>query len=219
MSWPDGSTGDVWTLEPGDAYWDEVIDEIWDEYKDTIEKETGISGLTKSDLESITVTPYKISRYNNTEPDKHIDCTISVKSKKSFTARFNVRYPGANNYTTVDSQEYQRGERVELTEKEVEPEISIGGVLYVFEGWYSEIPGPVTDEPGGEQVEQEQWDVGYLPDEDELENGVVNFYAHYVLADMEPDTGVTVDFSALPLMLGAGAAILGCKNKKKEEEE
>jgi hypothetical protein len=53
----------------------------------------------------------------------------------------------------------------------------------------------------------------------ELENGVVNFYAHYVLADIDPDTGVETDFFGLPLMLCAGAAVLGCKNRKKEEDE
>ena len=73
VSWPGGATGDVWSLKPGDDYWDEVVDEIWDEYKDTIEKQTGITGLTQDDLESIVVTPYKISRNNGTEPDKHID--------------------------------------------------------------------------------------------------------------------------------------------------
>lgn len=219
VSWPGGDTGDVWTLEPGDSYWNAVVDEIWDEYKDTIETATGIDGLTKSDLESITVTPYKISRYNNTNPDKHIDCIISVKSKKSFTARFNVRAPGESEYTIKDSQEYQRGERVEETTVDIAEKINIGGVLYVFDGWYKEKSGPVLDEPGTDKVTQDEWDEGYPPTPDELENGVVNFYAHYVLADIDPDTGVTVEFFALPLMLGAGAAVLSCKHKKKEEDE
>jgi len=218
-SWPDGKTGDVWTLEPGDSYWSEVINEIWDEYKDTIEKQTGITGLTQSDLESITVTPYKISRYNNTTPDKHIDCIISVKSKKSFTARFNVRAPGEKDYAIVDSREYQSGESVQETGVNIEKQINIGGVLYVFDGWYKEESGPVLDEPGTEKVTQDEWDEGYPPSDEELKNGVVNFYAHYVLADIDPDTGVTVEFFALPLMLGAGAAAFGCKHKKKEEDE
>ena len=219
VSWPDGSTGAVWTLNPGDHYWDDVVDEIWDEYKASIEEDTGITGLEQSDLESLTVTPYKISRNNGTWPDQHIDCTISVKSKKSFTARFNVRVPGAEDYTIVDSHEYQTGDRVEETEASVEKEITIGGVVYVFDGWYREKSGPVTDEPGDEKVTQGQWDAGYLPEQDELENGVVNFYAHYVLSDMEPDTGVTLDFAGVPLLLGAIAAGAGCKMRKKEEDE
>lgn len=219
VSWPDGSTGDVWTLEPGDTYWNAVVNEIWDEYKAEIEEETGITGLTQSDLESLAVTPYKISRNNNTNPDKHIDCTISVRSKKSFTARFNVRAPGADSYTMVDSHEYQSGERVELTDADVEQNITIGGVLYTFAGWYREVSGPVVDEPGTtDRVTQDEWDEGYLPTEDELANGVVNFYAHYVLAEIEPDTGVTVSFFAVPLVLGAAAAGLGCKKRKKEED-
>ena len=220
VSWPGGATGDAWSLKPGDDYWDEVVDEIWDEYKDTIEKQTGITGLTQDDLESIVVTPYKISRNNGTKPDKHIDCIISVKSRKNFTARFNVRAPGEDDYSIRESREYQSGERVEETTADIEKELDIGGARYVFDGWYKELPGSVTDEPDPkEKVSQDEWEEGYEPTDEELENGVVNFYAHYVLADIDPDTGVETDFFGLPLMLCAGAAVLGCKNRKKEEDE
>lgn len=220
VSWPGGATGDAWSLKPGDDYWDEVVDEIWDEYKDTIEKQTGITGLTQDDLESIVVTPYKISRNNGTEPDKHIDCIISVKSRKNFTARFNVRAPGEDDYSIRESREYQSGERVEGTTADIEKELDIGGARYVFDGWYKELPGSVTDEPDPkEKVSQDEWEEGYEPTDEELENGVVNFYAHYVLADIDPDTGVETDFFGLPLMLCTGAAVLGCKNRKKEEDE
>lgn len=220
VSWPGGATGDAWSLKPGDDYWGQVVDEIWDEYKDTIEKQTGITGLTQEDLESIVVTPYKISRNNGTEPDKHIDCIISVKSRKNFTARFNVRAPGEDDYSIRESREYQSGERVEEATADIEKELDIGGARYVFDGWYKERPGSVTDEPDPkEKVSQDEWEEGYEPTDEELENGVVNFYAHYVLADIDPDTGVETDFFGLPLMLCAGAAVLGCKNRKKEEDE
>lgn len=220
VSWPGGATGDAWSLKPGDDYWDEVVDEIWDEYKDTIEEATGVEGLTQEDLESIVVTPYKISRNNGTEPDKHIDCIISVKSRKNFTARFNVRAPGEDDYSIRESREYQSGERVEETTADIEKEFDIGGARYVFDGWYKELPGSVTDEPDPKgKVSQDEWKEGYGPTDEELENGVVNFYAHYVLADIDPDTGVETGFFGLPLMLCAGAAVLGCKNRKKEEDE
>ena len=220
VSWPGGATGDAWSLKPGDDYWGQVVDEIWDEYKDTIEEATGVEGLTQEDLESIVVTPYKISRSNGTEPDKHIDCIISVKSRKNFTARFNVRAPGEDDYSIRESREYQSGERVEETTADIEKELDIGGAHYVFDGWYKELPGSVTDEPDPEEkVSQDEWEEGYEPTDEELENGVVNFYAHYVLADIDPDTGVETDFFGLPLMLCAGAAVLGCKNRKKEEDE
>ena len=220
VSWPGGATGDAWSLKPGDDYWDEVVDEIWDEYKDTIEEATGVEGLTQEDLESIVVTPYKISRSNGTEPDKHIDCIISVKSRKNFTARFNVRAPGEDDYSIRESREYQSGERVEETTADIEKEFDIGGVRYVFDGWYKELPGSVTDEPDPKgKVSQDEWKEGYEPTDEELENGVVNFYAHYVLADIDPDTGVETGFFGLPLMLCAGAAVLGRKNRKKEEDE
>ena len=220
VSWPGGATGDAWSLKPGDDYWGQVVDEIWDEYKDTIEEATGVEGLTQEDLESIVVTPYKISRNNGTKPDKHIDCIISVKSRKNFTARFNVRAPGEDDYSIRESREYQSGERVEETTADIEKELDIGGARYVFDGWYKELPGSVTDEPDPkEKVSQDEWEEGYEPTDEELENGVVNFYAHYVLADIDPDTGVETDFFGLPLMLCAGAAVLGCKNRKKEEDK
>ena len=220
VSWPGGATGDAWSLKPGDDYWGQVVDEIWDEYKDTIEEATGVEGLTQEDLESIVVTPYKISRSNGTEPDKHIDCIISVKSRKNFTARFNVRAPGEDDYSIRESREYQSGERVEETTADIEKELDIGGARYVFDGWYKELPGSVTDEPDPEEkVSQDEWEEGYEPTDEELENGVVNFYAHYVLADIDPDTGVETDFFGLPLVLCAGAAVLGRKNRKKEEDE
>lgn len=219
VSWPDGSADTAWTLEPGDDYWDDVINEIWDKYRATIEKETGIIGLEQSDLEAITVTPYKISKGNSTNPDKHIDCTISVKSKKSFTARFNVRAPGEDEYTIVDSHEYESGQPVKETTVDIARSIDIGGVLYVFDGWYKEESGPVADGPGTKKVKENEWEEGYLPDETELENGVVNFYAHYVLAEVQPDTGVTLSFFAAPLLLCAGAAGFCCTKTKKEEDE
>ena len=166
------------------------------------------------------MTPYKISRSNGTKPDKHIDCIISVKSRKNFTARFNVRAPGEDDYSIRESREYQSGERVEETTADIEKELDIGGARYVFDGWYKELPGSVTDEPDPKKkVSQDEWEEGYEPTDKELENGVVNFYAHYVLADIDPDTGVETDFFGLPLMLCAGAAVLGCKNRKKEEDE
>ena len=176
--------------------------------------------LTQDDLESIVVTPYKISRSNGTKPDKHIDCIISVKSRKNFTARFNVRAPGEDDYSIRESREYQSGERVEETTADIEKEFDIGGARYVFDGWYKELHGSVTDEPDPkEKVSQDEWEEGYEPTDEELKNGVVNFYAHYVLADIDPDTGVETDFFGLPLMLCTGAAVLGCKNRKKEEDE
>ena len=176
--------------------------------------------LTQDDLESIVVTPYKISRSNGTKPDKHIDCIISVKSRKNFTARFNVRAPGEDDYSIRESREYRSGERVVETTADIEKELDIGGARYVFDGWYKELPGSVTDEPDPkEKVSQDEWEEGYEPTDKELENGVVNFYAHYVLADIDPDTGVETDFFGLPLVLCAGAAVLGCKNRKKEEDE
>ena len=109
---------------------------------------------------------------------------------------------------------------MEETTADIEKELDIGGARYVFDGWYKELPGSVTDEPDPkEKVSQDEWEEGYEPTDEELENGVVNFYAHYVLADIDPDTGVETDFFGLPLMLCTGAAVLGCKNRKKEEDE
>ena len=182
-SWPDGTTnGSAWTLKSDDptsgTYFTKVLDSIWESYKDSIQKATGVSSLAKADVTEITLIPAKISRDNSTTANQnyHIDCTISVKCAGVFTAKFWVKEPGAENYSTtpVDAKSYASGSKVGKTGK-----ITIGstkvvnGVTYVLTGWYAE-----NDGGGAKGGLINDWP--YTPTEPQLADGTVNFYAEYV---------------------------------------
>ena len=152
---------------------------IYNAYKSELEKELGIKLTSDNDIEAIYLIPYKISKNNKSNPDKHIDCIISVKIKDdlAFTARFWVKTPGATNYTSVDSKNYAKNALVQETDKAPtdakgdypEKITAADGTVYVFDGWYNKFGTKVTFD--------------YKPDlETELENGTVNFYAHYTPA-------------------------------------
>lgn len=175
ISWPDGSTGSTWTLDKNT--YASQYQEVYNAYKEELEKKLGITDLKLEDIEEITLIPYKISKGNGTNPDKHIDCTISVKCSKAYVARFNVQYPGDVDYTNVSAENKKiidgTAEAInEYTDaNKVPAEKVVNGVTYVFDGWYNE---------GGEKIKLEQWP--YKPNADELEDGTVYFYAHYVPA-------------------------------------
>lgn len=177
LSWPDGSTDANWTLRK-DTY-PAVYEAVYNAYKTELAQKIGVSDLKLEDIEEITLVPYKISKSNGTAPDKHIDCTISVKCSKAYVARFNVKKPGEVGYTIVSTEnkkivdgipesiaEYKNADKV--------PETIVGsdGITYRFDGWYNE---------AGEKVEA--W--AYTPDSDELADGTVNFYAQYVPASKD----------------------------------
>lgn len=154
---------------------------IFNAYKSSLEKELGVS-LTMDDIEAIYLTPYKISKNNGTTPDKHIDCTISIKCKNYFAARFWVTLP-TEETQLADAKNYKKDSKIEITGKapttsgNYPKEMTVDGVPYVFDGWYNE---------AGEKVSSESWP--YTPSEKELADGSVDFYARYVPAE----TTVTV---------------------------
>lgn len=201
VSWPDGSTGTTWTL-PNEVKTSTVKhggvpytlqDLVFQQYQKVL-KNMGLtdSGITASDL-TIVLEPYKISRKNreNEPPDKHLDCNIIIRCEKAFTARFYVKDPGAQTYRPVSSKTYLNGMAVKMFEDTsiVPSDKTFDGVKYVFDGWYKETS---TSEKNGEdtdstnKVSNEEWQqngeretTGYLPNETELTNRVVAFYAHY----------------------------------------
>lgn len=180
-SWPDGSTGATWTVKSGDTttgpYFTFILDSIWDNYKTTISRDTGIdiNDLKESDIFEIMLTPRKISRDNGGTYPYHIDCALSIKSKRAFTAKFWVKNPGDADYTTqVDAKNYKTGDSVaETTKVTIGSTKVIDGITYVLDGWYPEN----TD--GGARGDQKITTWLYSPSTAELADGTVNFYAHY----------------------------------------
>lgn len=146
---------------------------IYRAYKTQLENELGVE-LSEDDIEAIYLIPYKISKNNGTSPDKHIDCKISVKTSKVYAAVFWVTLPDGTQ-KQVDAKNYKMSESVVKTNKaptgtsgSYRDTMTVDGETYNFDGWYNE---------AGEKIADASWN--YTPNESELADGTVNFYAHY----------------------------------------
>ena len=193
--WPDETTNSYWLLKNTDTtkYFKEVRTAIFSAYKSSIEnqikeqlKEQGQTvtdiNLTEDDITQIKVTPYKISKNNDTKPDKHIDCTIDIVNNKVYTAKFWVMEPGTLKYEMKDSTTYLKGNSVKETSNATIGDAKpVGGVTYVLRGWYKENSSHegAADEPNAANKDEliTTWD--YTPSKEELADGTVNFYAVY----------------------------------------
>ena len=183
--WPDNTTGSEWTISK-DSY-STAWTEIWNAYKSSIENQLHKT-LTEDDVKSITLKAYKISRNNSEDPDKHIDCTVIVKCKTTYTANFWVEYVNVDGNRLVWSKNYEMDQSVDKTQADGKLEYTstrYNGVDYVFDGWYNE---------AGRKVSDSEWP--YKPDPDtELQDGEVNFYARYIPKDtaQEDSPYITVE--------------------------
>lgn len=183
-AWPDGSTGDTWTVKRDDAttgtHFTYILDSIWTAYEAAVKKETG-QDVAKEDVTEIILTPRKISRDNGGRSDYHLDCALSVTCKKTFTAKFWVLEPGASEYKQVDAKHYKTGDLVQYTANVAETYTAANGKLYTLDGWYVE--NDAGNAPGGSKA-----DFPHAPTDAQLTDGVVNYYARYVAVT----TNVTV---------------------------
>ena len=196
-SWPDGSTGTTWTVKKNDpttgGYFTSIWNEISENYIASIKKDTGINDLTVDDITEIVLTPRKISRNNGGSQNYHIDCAISVVTKKVFTAKFMVKDPtkGEEKWSQVDSGNYKEGEAViKTTAVEIGATKTVEGVRYELKGWYTEDPlGDINVH--GPKIKDDEWlgrgtnGSGYLTKSTDQvrEDGTVYFYAVW-----EPET-------------------------------
>lgn len=136
----------------------------------------------KNDVIAIHLTPCKISRDNGGTYTYHIDCELTIVNKKTYDAKFWERDPDeVEEWTKVDDGTYKQDEKVPLTTKRTIGDKKVGkdGVTYILTGWYLE------DQTSGEYdanssrlLESSEW--SYKPTEDDLKDGVVNFYALWV---------------------------------------
>ncbi len=148
---------------------------IFNAYKTKLQEELKVT-LTEDDIEAIYLTPYKISKNNGSTPDKHIDCTISIKTKNVFSAVFWVDFPDgtrkqadAKNYKMTNGTAETIAKTTKAPDGGTYPEtMTVDGVEYTFDGWYNE---------NGDKIDDSSWP--YAPNETELADGTVNFYAHY----------------------------------------
>ena len=179
VSMPSGmvAQGDGSWLLPKDSYSQDYT-AIYIAYKAQLEKELGVTLNSEADIEAIYLTPYKISKNNGTTPDKHIDCKVSVKTSSVYAALFWVTMPDGT-VKQVDAKNYKRNTAVKKTDKaptgdpagECPETMVVDGVTYRFVGWRNEAK---------ELLDESRWD--YSPNETELADGTVNFYAEYIPA-------------------------------------
>ena len=197
-TWPDGKTSGTsnWILDKtarkttvsntqnGNTSHDTVENFVFNNYKSKLQN-LGLSQEIINQLEpkdiTITLVPYKISRDNSTNPDKHIDCNVVVTCEKTYTAKFLVQYPGANDYEEVSSKIYLTDQPVnKYPGNDVgKPITDKNGATWVFDGWYPENDAGTGPKPNATPISN--WP--YTVSENELTNHggdrVVNFYAHY----------------------------------------
>lgn len=184
--WPDGTTSSSWTVRRTDneikvdnkTYFNYILDSIWEAYKKNVREKLQVTDLTEDDVTEITLVPFKISRDNSTTENQyyHIDCTINIKCSKVFAAKFWVKEPESNDYKLVDAANYKKDSSVNKTSiGQIGSTREIDGITYILDGWYPEKDPNGND--NNSKISNEKWP--YSPNETELADGTVNFYAHY----------------------------------------
>lgn len=182
--WPDGTTSSSWTVRRTDneikvdnkTYFNYILDSIWEAYKKNVREKLQVTDLTEDDVTEITLVPFKISRDNSTTENQyyHIDCTINIKCSKVFAAKFWVKEPESNDL--VDAANYKKDSSVNKTSiVQIGSTREIDGITYILDGWYPEKDPNGND--NNSKISNEKWP--YSPNETELADGTVNFYAHY----------------------------------------
>ena len=184
--WPDGTTSSSWTVRRTDneikvdnkTYFNYILDSIWEAYKKNVREKLQVTDLTEDDVTEITLVPFKISRDNSTTENQyyHIDCKINIKCSKVFAAKFWVKEPESNDYKLVDAANYKKDSSVNKTSiVQIGSTREIDGITYILDGWYPEKDPNGND--NNSKISNEKWP--YSPNETELADGTVNFYAHY----------------------------------------
>lgn len=184
--WPDGTTSSSWTVRRTDneikvdnkTYFNYILDSICEAYKKNVREKLQVTDLTEDDVTEITLVPFKISRDNSTTENQyyHIDCTINIKCSKVFSAKFWVKEPESNDYKLVDAANYKKDSSVNKTSiVQIGSTREIDGITYILDGWYPEKDPNGND--NNSKISNEKWP--YSPNETELADGTVNFYAHY----------------------------------------
>ena len=182
-----------------------MYEQVLETYRSTLPDIPGVKNedITAKDI-TIYVVPYKlIQRASDAPAGKngkfvdtslnalHIDSQIIVQCKYAYTANFYVKDVNETDYTKISSKNYYRSEDCE----KFSPVQNNNG--YINNGnFYNQYNGttyPKTKEDGGITYTLKYWykdSFGnsiswngtdpYDPEKEELQNGVVNFYAEYV---------------------------------------
>ena len=131
VSWPNGTN-----VVPRDS---DAWNQIYENYKSVIQAQLPGVEITKDDVEEISLVPAKISKNNGTNPDKHLDCNVSIKCKGVVLVKYYLRDAGSTQFEQLGSKNYVKGAETEpadvnadnLSETKV-----VDGVTYTFSNWY-----------------------------------------------------------------------------------
>ena len=166
ITWPSGGTGSTYTVTKNSAAWKEILKYWKTQIQNNLEVE-----ITDDDIESITLTPYKISRNEK----YHVDCTIDIKCKRVVTAKYFLWDAGTN--VTQYDQVYAKSFVINkgTTQPSDSDKLSlplaktVDGKNYTLKAWYSNssLQGEIVTFP---------YSIG---------ESNVNFYAKYVRSDIK----------------------------------
>lgn len=134
VKWPNGTTGSSLEITKKGTYASDW-NTIFEAYKAEIEREHGKT-ITESDIESIKLKPYKISKDNGTNPDKHVDCTVEIKVKDVYTANYWLWNAGQTGYEYAEARSYYKNDQTSPTANKYPATKTVNGVTYTFLGWY-----------------------------------------------------------------------------------
>ena len=157
ISWPN----DTNVVPRGSDAWNQ----IYENYKSVIQAQLPGVEFTEDDVEEISLVPAKISKNNQSNPDKHLDCNVSIKCKGVALVKYYLRDADSTQFALLGSQNYVKGDETNLSDvyNGSLPETKVvDGVTYTFSGWY---------------LDQDFTQPATLP---YTVNDSTNFYAKYV---------------------------------------
>mgnify|MGYP002336658549 CR=1 FL=1 len=131
ISWPNGTN----VVPRGSDAWNQ----IYENYKSVIQAQLPNVEFTEDDVEEISLVPAKISKNNQSNPDKHLDCNVSIKCKGVALVKYYLRDAGSTQFALLGSQNYVKGDETNLSDvyNGSLPETKVvNGVTYTFSGWY-----------------------------------------------------------------------------------
>ena len=163
--WPGGSTSSKLDVKRGSNDWNKIVKM----YQSVIKSQLPNVEVKDSDIESIELLPYKLTRNND---GYHVDCQVVVKCKGLYTVKYWVDDPTASGegYQQVAVTTTAReGDSTNISDfNQSYPETkTVNGVEYTFSGWF--LDAALTKSASLPYV---------------VRNSNLNFYAKYVAGRM-----------------------------------
>lgn len=132
VTWPTGfgtPSTDGLKLNKNTDEWND----IFEAFKTKVEADNGVGSLTKDDVDSITLVPYKVSRGNQTHGNYHVDCDVVIKCN-FITVDFMVKND-SNVFASILNGKITCLKNKEFPKDKVPAAPEKDG--YEFDGWYT----------------------------------------------------------------------------------